>query len=197
MTYPLSADGLEKDITEEKLRQLLPSSAFSEPPPKNLPKFWDDQYHFLATPQSRLRSRPWILSPNRVSGPRLFITLTVVHSAFPLVAWNYPFPSRIEEVLWKTASLFLIGLWLCSGIMIKGNKWFGWVDVILDRRQHRGPKSMYGKFAGILTSIVALVLLLFFVAAKVLLCLLPLLSLRNVSVATLVLPNWLTMVPHI
>ena len=121
------------------------------------------------------------LSENEAFG--LYLMSWAVGAGFGAIhflAWSYPFPSQTERILWRVSSVLITFISLCvvlSFAIDKLSKWLGGSWVAL--------------------GITWLVLLMVYIACRVLLLMLPFMSLRSLPPDAYRTVTWTTFVPHI
>ena len=101
-------------------------------------------------------------------------------------AWNFGFPSHVEQIMWRTASLILVGI--CLSIFL-GGPVMKFIQVRLKRRRHWRPYFFFREFAFIPTVIYS--------ASRLTILILALLSLRDLPNSSLQNVMWTKFIPHI
>ncbi|KAJ2905017.1 hypothetical protein MKZ38_006673 [Zalerion maritima] len=192
--HNLLAEGVNQEITATELMTELQQTSSLVAAPKNRPSGSGKQYKY-PPPDSPLLTKPWLLSKNRLSCTRVTTLLMLAQSGLYLVAWNYPFLTRAEEILWKTASFYLIGVWILVGSLCKNDEWWGRMNSIVGFIS-RGKMGVENILDNVCLAL-GMILLVLWISAKTILFVVALTSLRQLSVGTFVMPSWLAMVPHI
>lgn len=126
----------------------------------------------------------------------LLIFSALAGAAFGLIhcaAWSFIFPSTVEQVLWRTASLTIIGFCLCviAGIPLYNSVWKHW----LDGQEYPPTKSrtMWMIAKNTMETAPAII----YPLARVSLLILSFMSLRTLSPSALDTVNWTKFIPHL
>ena len=147
------------------------------------------------------RDMNWIMSMifycERADTKPLLYFSAVAGAAFGSIhcaAWNFDFPSRVERIMWRAASLALIGV--CLSIFLGDPI----ATLIIFVRERAGEGSVIQRTMEYLFSSyadVAFIPIVMYPLARLTLLILALLSLRNLSDSALQTVTWTKFVPHI
>lgn len=150
-----------------------------------------------------VRDMRWIMSmmfySEEAETTPLLIFSALAGAAFGSIhcsAWNSQFPSAVEQVLWRTASLAIVGVCLSiiPGITLYIHVLYQWHD---SRRVSWDRQSMCHKLWAILKKTMETAPAIAYPLARVSLLILSLLSLRDLSPSALDSVTWTKFIPHI
>ena len=123
----------------------------------------------------------------------------LVHSAVHLLGWNFTYPSRIEQLLWRTSVVVLVSLSVIGigtihllrtfGYQGRYNVAWAWVSY-----QQEGPHK--GIFSNPLDLFFTL-LFIFHIAARLYILLEAIMSLRNLPADVFITVSWTNYFPHV
>lgn len=136
--------------------------------------------------------------------PLIMALIFCAYGGLHLLAWQYNFRSKAENILWKTASIMtastgVILLAMILGEELKWNYIFGNVRSDSHRarvRFWRRPRYMI-RVVGICLKMVAVLIALVNIVARAFLIVESLKALPNSPPSTYVVPNWAAYFPHI
>ncbi|KAJ6449552.1 hypothetical protein C8R45DRAFT_1130658 [Mycena sanguinolenta] len=114
----------------------------------------------------------------------LLIPVGIVFGAVHCAAWNAIFPTLTEMWIWRTSSLVIAA--------IPG---FIWILIAMATALDSGQDDS-GPVAVVL-GVFTLLAIPFYIAARIILIVLPLAELRSLPVSAFVDVNWSTYIPHI
>ena len=126
----------------------------------------------------------WSIELNSAENNGAYILLTLVGTVFGAIhcaAWNAVFPTHAEMWIWRTSSLAIVaipGLYLSIPLRaITTSDQLDWAFVVV--------------------SVIAFLASPIYIAARILLIVLPLVELRSLPASAFVDVNWSTYIPHI
>ena len=140
----------------------------------------------------------WIMSMifycERADAKPLLYFSAVAGAAFGSIhcaAWNFDFPSHVERIMWRTASLTLVGVCLSIFLAEPAEKVIR--SVLRSRmRRYEGSLGKYFFFREI-----AFIPTVIYPIARLTLLILALLSLRHIPESALQTVTWTKFIPHI
>ena len=106
-------------------------------------------------------------------------------------AWNFEFPSHVEQIMWRTASLTLVGI--CLSIIV-GTPIWNWDDSHLVRAE--GGSTTQRRWE-LYERTIELIPAVIYPIARLTLLVLALLSLRHLPDSALQTVTWTKFIPHI
>lgn len=123
----------------------------------------------------------------------LFSTSSVAGALFGAVhclAWNFDFPSYIERLLWRIASLGIVGACILS--FVGSHVW----PYVNDTRKNADKNSIRHKLVALIQNRLLLLIALVYPTARVVLLVLAVTSLTSLPPSALDTVNWVQLVPH-
>ncbi|KAH9961925.1 hypothetical protein BC827DRAFT_1130865 [Russula dissimulans] len=117
----------------------------------------------------------------------LVVTLTLAFGIIHCIGWSFKFPSGIEQILWRAASLSItcIPTFLLPPLVLLQGQLEGDIGPINDQ------------FRGFCPAMTTVLLLSLYVLSRLALLVLPLLYLRSLPPAAFHVVHWTAMIPHV
>ena len=108
-------------------------------------------------------------------------------------AWNFEFPSHAEKIMWRTATLTLIGVCLSVFLGVPIQKWVK--SLLFKAREGSATQRIYGFFYYYkYTTFIPTIL---YPTARLTLLVLAIISLRNLPDSAFQTVTWTKFIPHI
>ena len=149
-------------------------------------------------------------------GGVIFFTMSMFYSGIHLVAWDWYFPSHIEQVLWRLCSLYCTLMYVAAiaSHLMFGVTWIrAWGLGYLERIGDEGEKDFWQRLAcrivasrGLISfgrlqlrlhAVMFIVLSFSWTPARIFLAVESLVSLRKLPAATYTVVGWTNFIPHI
>jgi len=121
---------------------------------------------------------------NRMETWHLISVIAGIASAFGgihCIGWSFSFPSTTERTLWRVASISITGVPISQFVPLFLGE-FGWLDSVSDVRIERSYSAL---------------ILFLYITSRLVLLILPFLSLRSLPPATYQTVDWSSLIPHI
>jgi len=112
----------------------------------------------------------------------LVVTITLVFGGIHCIGWSFTFPSSIERILWRVASLSIIGV----PILLFPARGIG-----------RAIDNFLNQFDDFYTRMILISLLLLYILGRLTLLVLPFLCLRSLPPTAFHVVRWTSFVPHV
>lgn len=110
----------------------------------------------------------------------------ILFGAIHCIAWNFSYPSHVEQIMWRTASLGVIGS--CFLSLVGVYAWDDFTSFI---------NCLFGKWAYLILTPILIFVALLYPVARITLLVLGTTSLRSLPPAAFHTVEWAEFVPHI